>query len=151
MTGRDIAKQSEQCKLIAYVDPATGGLPITIGWGSTRNKDGKPFKLGDEISQEMADALFDRDFNIEMDKIKTDSGIGKLPEGCIEAIASLCYNIKGGFGAFKKSNCYVGIINKDVGAVFHNWDWGVSQKGVARGLAIRRARELAAFLQDWKV
>lgn len=35
----------------------SGGLPITIGWGSTRNKDGKPFKLGDKITQQEADEL----------------------------------------------------------------------------------------------
>lgn len=35
----------------------SGGLPITIGWGSTKNKDGKPFKLGDRITQQEADEL----------------------------------------------------------------------------------------------
>ena len=41
----------------AYPDPLTGGLPITIGWGSTRDENGKPFKLGTKISQQTADDL----------------------------------------------------------------------------------------------
>jgi GH24 family phage-related lysozyme (muramidase) len=44
--------------LNAYKDPHTGNLPITIGWGSTRDFDGKPFKLGQKITQQYADDLF---------------------------------------------------------------------------------------------
>lgn len=41
----------------AYPDPLSGNLPITIGWGSTRDFEGKPFKLGQKISQKVADDL----------------------------------------------------------------------------------------------
>lgn len=41
----------------AYPDPLTGGLPITIGWGSTKDFNGQPFKLGRKITQEYADKL----------------------------------------------------------------------------------------------
>lgn len=43
--------------MTAYPDPLTGGLPITIGWGSTRDFNGKPFQLGQKISQKVADDL----------------------------------------------------------------------------------------------
>ena len=43
----------------AYPDPLSGGLPITIGWGSTKDIDGSPFSLGDKISRERADILLD--------------------------------------------------------------------------------------------
>jgi lysozyme len=43
--------------LQAYPDPLSGNLPITIGWGSTRDFEGKPFKLGQKISQKVADDL----------------------------------------------------------------------------------------------
>lgn len=49
----------EQCHLEAYPDPLTGGLPITIGWGNTRDEFGGRFRLGDVITQERADRLFD--------------------------------------------------------------------------------------------
>ncbi len=43
----------------AYPDPLSGGLPITIGWGSTKDIDGSAFSLGDKISRERADILLD--------------------------------------------------------------------------------------------
>jgi lysozyme len=55
--GIDLIKKFEGCRLKSYPDPATGGLPITIGWGSTRKKDGSAFKLGDTITQKEADEL----------------------------------------------------------------------------------------------
>ena len=55
--GVELIKEFEGCHLEAYPDPLTGGLPITIGWGSTRDKNGKPFKLGTKISQQTADDL----------------------------------------------------------------------------------------------
>lgn len=150
-TAFDIIKESESLRLKAYPDPATGGKPITIGYGCTRNGDGGEWKLGDVITKEQAEAFFYRDFNEEKSKIIKDPVMATLPDDCIGAVVSLCYNIKGGFGAFKKSQCYQAIKNKDVAGVFHNWDWGVSQKGVARGLAIRRAKELVLFLSAWKI
>jgi len=44
MMGIKLIKEFEGCHLKAYPDPLTGGLPITIGWGSTRKKDGSPFR-----------------------------------------------------------------------------------------------------------
>ena len=40
MMGIKLIKEFEGCHLSAYPDPLSGGLPITIGWGSTRKKDG---------------------------------------------------------------------------------------------------------------
>lgn len=55
--GLQLIKQLEGCELEAYPDPETGNLPITIGWGSTRKRDGSPWKLGDRITQAEADDL----------------------------------------------------------------------------------------------
>jgi GH24 family phage-related lysozyme (muramidase) len=52
-----LVKEFEGCRLTAYPDPETGAEPWTIGWGSTRDSQGRPFKEGDRISQEQADAL----------------------------------------------------------------------------------------------
>lgn len=50
----------EGCSLKAYRDPGSeDGLPITIGWGSTFYKDGSKIHLGDTISQQEADELYD--------------------------------------------------------------------------------------------
>lgn len=45
----------------AYPDVISGNLPITIGWGSTRDFDGSPFKMGRRITQEYADRLLEFD------------------------------------------------------------------------------------------
>lgn len=52
-----LIKEFEGCHLKAYYDPLSGGLPITIGWGSTRRKDGTRFMIGNTITQEEADDL----------------------------------------------------------------------------------------------
>ncbi len=52
-----LVKEFEGCRLKAYPDPESGGEPWTIGWGSTRDSQGRPFREGDHVSQEMADAL----------------------------------------------------------------------------------------------
>lgn len=41
----------------AYPDPLSGGLPYTIGYGSTKDIDGSPFELGDKITPEKAEML----------------------------------------------------------------------------------------------
>ena len=39
----------------AYPDPATGGEPFTIGWGTTKNEYNEPIKQGDTATQEEVD------------------------------------------------------------------------------------------------
>jgi len=61
LCGVDLIKSFEGCHLNAYPDPLTGGLPITIGWGSTKDFDGTPFKIGKVITQKYADTLLEFD------------------------------------------------------------------------------------------
>jgi lysozyme len=61
LVGINLIKTFEGCHLNSYPDPLTGGLPITIGWGSTKDFDGIPFKLGRTITQKYADTLLDFD------------------------------------------------------------------------------------------
>jgi len=51
----------EGCHLNAYPDPLTKGPPITIGWGSTKDFDGTPFKMRRIITQKYADTLLEFD------------------------------------------------------------------------------------------
>lgn len=150
MTGLDLIKHYEGIRLTAYADPSTGGKPYTCGYGSTRGLDGQPFYPGEKITPTTANELLKRDTESVRKEINRDIVLRALPDGCKEALLSLCYNIKGGVSSFCKSQCYKAIKNKDVAGVFHNWDWGVSQKGVALGLARRRADELKMFLASWK-
>ena len=96
--GLQLIKQFEGCHLSAYPDPLTGNLPITIGWGSTRKKDGSPFKLGDKITQEEADELL-----ITQCKTQFIPALQKIPhwnemsEGKQGALLSFAYNLGAGF------------------------------------------------------
>jgi len=138
----DLIRKYEGCKLKAYPDPATGGLPITIGWGSTKKADGSNFALGDEITQGMADALL-------CDYIQKNivPVFKKIPYNLTEdqkcAIASLCYNV--GVPSFLRSKCYSAMCKKDWAEMIRNWDWGFKQN--LKGLFKRRIEELHYFIR----
>ena len=139
----ELIRKYEGSRLTAYPDPATGGLPITIGWGSTKKADGSNFALGEEISQGMADALLcdyiQKNIVPVFDKIPY-----KLTEDQKCAIASLCYNV--GVPSFLKSKCYSAMCKKDWAEMIRNWDWGFRQN--LKGLFKRRVEEIHYFVKD---
>lgn len=93
--GIDLIKQFEGYSSKAYPDPATGGAPWTIGYGTTNG-----VKPGMVITAEQAEKML-RD-----DVAKFESGVSallKVPttQGQFDAMVSLAYNI--GLGNFGKS------------------------------------------------
>ena len=96
--GIDLIKKFEGCHLKAYPDPLSGGLPITIGWGSTRKKNGTPFKLGDVITQQEADELLitqcENQFLPSLSKIPYWREMNDNQRG---ALLSFAYNLGAGF------------------------------------------------------
>ena len=91
-------KEFEGCHLNAYPDPLTGGLPITIGWGSTRDFNGDYFKLGRKITQEYADKLliFDLEqrFLPSLQRIPYWNEMNERQQG---ALLSFAYNLGANF------------------------------------------------------
>lgn len=89
-----IVRQFEGCKLSAYPDPATGGAPWTIGWGTTVYYDGQAVKRGDKISQGLADDLLawrlERDGRILAMRIP---GWADLNANQQAALVSFTYNV----------------------------------------------------------
>jgi lysozyme len=98
LPGVDLIKEFEGCHLKAYYDPLTGGLPITIGWGSTRRKDGTRFLIGNKITQEEADDLLyfqlRREFLPSLQKIPYWNEMNENQQG---ALLSFAYNLGAGF------------------------------------------------------
>jgi lysozyme len=96
--GIKLIKEFEGCHLKAYYDPLTGKLPITIGWGSTRRKDGSRFMIGNIITQEEADDLLyfqlRREFLPALKKIPYWSEMNGNQRG---ALLSFAYNLGAGF------------------------------------------------------
>ena len=82
----------------AYPDPLTGGAPITIGWGSTRRRDGTGFIRGNTITQQEADDLLFYDieerFLPPLQKIPYWSEMNDNQRG---ALLSFAYNLGANF------------------------------------------------------
>jgi len=149
--GIDLIKEFEGCHLNAYPDPLSGGLPITIGWGSTRKKSGLPFLLSDKITQSEADELL-------IDEIKQHflPSLRKIPywnemsSGKKGALLSFAYNLGANFYG---SNGFNTITNH-----LKNKKWNLVAdalylyrnpgSSVEKGLARRRLAEGEAWKND---
>jgi len=83
----------------AYPDPGSGGLPITIGWGTTRRRDGSPFYLGDKITREEADAIFEEQLKEDYwDKLKDRVPFwDEMSDNQKAALLSFAYNLGADF------------------------------------------------------
>lgn len=135
--GIDLMHEFEGLRLEAYLCPA--GIP-TIGWGNTRYETGLPVKMGDRITKERADDLFDYwafDFAEGVRKLVTS----KLNDNQFSALVSFAYNV--GLGNFGKSTLLKKLnINPNDPLIrdeFLRWDKAVGK--VLSGLSRRRKAE----------
>lgn len=113
--GVELIKEFEGCHLKAYYDPLTGGLPITIGWGSTRRKDGTRFMIGNTITQEEADDLLyyqlRREFLPSLKKIPYWNEMNENQQG---TLLSFAYNLGARFYASSGFNTITRVLeNKE--------------------------------------
>ncbi|MBK61652.1 MAG: hypothetical protein CL575_01670 [Altererythrobacter sp.] len=140
--GERLIKEFEGLELEAYPDPGTGGKPYTVGYGATEDMDGKPFKLGQRITQAEADALFDKDTD------RFEAAVERLApvatDNQFAAMVSLAYNV--GIGNFEKSTLlrkhnagdHEGAANE-----FRRWNRAAGR--VLKGLTRRRAAEAELY------
>lgn len=93
--GIELIKEFEGLHLEAYPDPLSGNLPITIGWGSTKDIDGSPFELGDKISREKADLLLEQQVKYKyLDTLeKTIPFWDEMNDNQHGALVSFAYNL----------------------------------------------------------
>lgn len=142
--GVELIKEFEKCKLKAYYDPRTGGLPITIGWGSTRRKDGTRFLIGNTITQDEADDLFyyqlRREYLPALQKIPHWNEMNENQQG---ALLSFAYNLGADFYGSPDCNTITKALKEkrwnDVPAAFELYRNPGSN--VEAGLLIRRKAE----------
>lgn len=143
----DLIKLFEGCKLSAYVDPGTGGLPITIGWGSTLDKNKKPFNLGDKISQPTADRLLEAEVNNKALGVSKLLGKKIVTQNQFDSLVSFAYNI--GIGALGKSTLLKKLLinpsDPTIKDEFLRWNKGGGK--VLPGLTKRRQAEWNLFNQ----
>jgi lysozyme len=131
----------EGCRLEAYLCPAS--VP-TIGFGSTYYEDGRPVKLGDTITQERADQLFN---NIAEDFAKRVRTLLRvtLNENQFSALVSFAYNC--GVANLNKSTLLkkvnINPADATIYSEFLKWDKANGQP--LAGLTRRRTAEAKLY------
>ncbi|NJL87927.1 MAG: glycoside hydrolase family protein [Leptolyngbyaceae cyanobacterium SM1_1_3] len=149
LAGVELIKQFEGLHLSAYRDPLSGGKPYTIGWGSTRRQDGRPFDLGERISREEAENLLiyqlDTEFLSSLERIPV---WGELNDNQRGALLSFAYNLGAAF--------YGSAGFETISRVLRNREWDKIESAlllyrnpgthVEEGLRRRRLAEAALFL-----
>jgi lysozyme len=145
--GLNIIKEFEGFESNAYVDPGTGGEPITIGYGTTRYADGRKVRMGDTITEGQASAelkhhvekIAERDIKRFIDV--------PLTQFEFDALVSWVYNVGGG-------NLQASTLRR----VVNNGDylqggeellrWNKANGEVMAGLTRRRISERSLYLTD---
>lgn len=136
----DLIKSFEGLVLKAYVDPATGGEPITIGYGTTIYPNGKKVKLGDVCTEQQAVEYLQEDlekFAVSVFKLL------KVPVNTNQsgAIVSFAYNV--GTGNLKSSTLLKKVNANPADKTIHNefMKWNKAAGKVMKGLTRRREAE----------
>ena len=144
--GIDLIHFYESCKLSAYPDPATGGKPITIGWGTTIYPDGTKVKLGDAITMQQADEYFAHDiskFEKTVDALCRDD----LNDNQFSALVSFAYNCG-------ENNLRISSLRKRVNQnpnerhIFYEFQkWVYANGKKMNGLVKRRLKEAELYFK----
>jgi len=139
--GIDLIHSFESFREEAYKDPGSkNGLPITIGWGSTRDENGQPIKLGTVWTRDQADAQFARDLEDTEERVRRLAP--KTTQGQFDALVSFDYNTGSLHSStlLKKHNA-----GDYAGAKAEFARWNKNDGKVMNGLIRRRADEEALY------
>jgi lysozyme len=137
---RPLTEASEACRLKAYPDPASGGVPWTIGWGAT----GAGIVEGTVWTQEHADSRLTLDLNARADIVDRLVKVVLTPakKG---ALVDFVYNV--GEDNFESSTLLKRLNAGDYQAAADEFPkWNLAHGKVMPGLVTRRARERDLFL-----
>ncbi len=139
-----LIKSFEGLVLKAYVDPATGGEPITIGYGTTIYPDGKKVKLGDVITKEQADQYAINDINKFAGRVALLVN-SQITDNQFGALTSFAYNV--GLGNLKASTLLkkVNLNPNDNSIKSEFMKWTKAAGKVMNGLVRRRTAESVLY------
>ena len=92
--GIDLIHSFEQLRLTTYPDPGSrDGKPVTGGWGSTSDENGRPLPLGFTASKPYWDKLFLRDLAAKEAAVNLLLGEAPTTQGQFDALVSFAYNV----------------------------------------------------------
>jgi lysozyme len=136
----------ESYRATTYPDPGPTGLPVTGGWGTTTDENGRPFRLGVTHDEAYWRRLKARDM-ARFEKAVNEL-VGKAPttQAQFDALVSFAYNVGEGDGGLKTSTLL--RMHKDgdyAGAKAQFARWNKSKGKVMKGLTRRRAAEAALY------
>lgn len=137
--GLDLIKSFEGLALKAYPDPATGGEPITIGYGHTGG-----IKLGTVWTEAQANNALADDVSRFADGVTDLIGDAPTTQGQFDALVSFSYNL--GLGNLAKSTLLKKHKAGDhAGAAAEFVRWNKAAGKVLAGLTRRREAEAALY------
>lgn len=136
----ELVKQFEGLELKAYVDPATGNEPITIGYGTTYYPDGTKVKMGDVCTENQALEYLTSDLNKFAPKVKAliTSNVNDNQFG---ALTSFAYNVGTGNLSSSTLRKKVNANPNDPSISAEFAKWNKANGKVMKGLTRRREAE----------
>lgn len=150
LCGVELIKEFEGCYLETYPDPLSKGKPYTIGYGSTKKRDGSEWRLGEKITQAEADSLLlfqlERDYLPPLEKIPVWRELNENQRG---ALLSFGYNLGANFYTAGNFNSMRNLLDtrnwakaREVFVLYRN-----PGTNVEAGLRRRRLAESDLFLR----
>jgi len=145
--GLNLIKEFEGFESNAYVDPGTGGEPITIGYGTTRYANGTKVRMGDSINEDQAtEELRHHVEQVAEKAIKRYIDV-PLTQLEFDSLVSWVYNV--GSGNLQASTLRKVVNNGDYlqgGEELLKWNKAAGK--VLAGLTRRRVAERNLYLTD---
>jgi len=129
-----------------YPDPGPTGLPVTGGWGTTRDENGKPFKLGVTYPRDYWERLYRRDLERFEKAVEKLVGAAPTTQNAFDALVSFAYNVGEGEGGLQTSTLlrmHKAGDYKGAAAQFSRWNKAGGK--ILPGLTRRRAAEAALY------
>lgn len=143
--GIDLIKSFEGWRSKAYVDPGTGGEPITIGYGHTTAAGPPSVHLGMTITPELGEQILIRDLAGAIASVDKLAANKKLSDNAFSALVSFTFNL--GQGNLAKSTLLKKVNAGDLQAAAAEFGkWNKAAGKVLPGLTKRRAAEAKLFL-----
>lgn len=142
--GLRLLKGFEGFRTHAYPDPASGGDPWTIGYGTTVYPDGRRVQRGDVVTEAQAEEYLRHDVKKFAEAV-TREVLAPVSQSQADALISLAYNI--GTQAFARSTLLRRLNGRDYqGAADEFLRWTMAAGKRMTGLERRRAAERRMFL-----